>query len=59
VPSTIQGFSSPGSALAAVQADPLNAGNSANTHIQLDAHDSITLIGVHPDQLTQSNFGSI
>jgi len=41
-----------------VQADPLNAGNPANTHIQLDAHDSITLIGVHPNQLTQGNFGS-
>src|SRR5207248_2578637 len=51
----ITGFETPAAALATVTADPLNAGNPADTHIQLDATNSITLVGVHPDQLTQSN----
>jgi Ca2+-binding RTX toxin-like protein len=55
---TIPGYATPSAALATVQADPMNAGNPTSTHIQLDANDSITLVGVHPSQLTQGNFAS-
>src|SRR5262249_26097412 len=54
----ITGFETPAAALATIAADPLNAGSPADTHIQLDANNSITLVGVHPDQLTQNNLHS-
>jgi hypothetical protein len=56
---TIAGYATPSAALDTVQADPSNAGNPSDTHIKLDANDTITLIGVHPNQLTQSNFISV
>ena len=52
---TIPGFLTPFVALATVQSDPHNAGDPGNTYIALDAHDSITLVGVHPSQLTSAN----
>ncbi|MCP3390548.1 VCBS domain-containing protein [Bradyrhizobium sp. CCGB12] len=43
-------------ALAAITADPHNAGNPADTIIALDALHSITLTGVNPDLLQQRDF---
>ncbi|UFZ08664.1 VCBS domain-containing protein [Bradyrhizobium ontarionense] len=40
-------------ALAAIAADPHNAGNPADTTIAIDANHIVTLTGVNPTQLTQ------
>jgi hypothetical protein len=43
-------------ALAAIAADPHNAGNPADTTLAIDATHTLTLAGVHPSQLTQQDF---
>jgi hypothetical protein len=43
-------------ALAAISADPRNAGNAVDTYIPLDALHSVTLAGVAPSTLAPHAF---
>ncbi|WP_161491264.1 beta strand repeat-containing protein [Bradyrhizobium neotropicale] len=49
-------YANAAAALAAITADPHNAGNPADTTIALDALHTVTLIGVNPNLLQQRDF---